>query len=45
MTQALMTNPTDTELALTVQENLFALFRAMAGALPGGEIEEGTNSY
>ncbi len=36
----MMTNPTDTELALTVQENLFALFRAMATTLPGGEIEE-----
>jgi GNAT superfamily N-acetyltransferase len=31
----------DTALGLAVQENLFALFRAMAGILPGSEIVEG----
>ena len=39
--QPMMTQPTETELALAVQENLFALFRAMAERLPGSEIEEG----
>jgi ribosomal protein S18 acetylase RimI-like enzyme len=30
----------DSDLAAAVQENLFALFRAMATTLPGGEVEE-----
>jgi GNAT superfamily N-acetyltransferase len=29
------------ELGVSVEQNLFALFRSMAQALPGGEIEEG----
>ena len=36
-------NPSDVELAGAVQENLFALFRAMAQSLPGGEIVEGAS--
>lgn len=32
---------TDFGLATAVQDNLFALFRAMAGALPAGELQEG----
>lgn len=38
---SMMTRPTETELAVSVQENLFALFRTMAANLSGGEIEEG----
>ncbi len=38
--QSMITQPTEAELALTAQENLFALFRAMATVLSGGEIEE-----
>ncbi len=33
--------PNEEWQALAVQENLFALFRAMSSALPNGEIEEG----
>jgi GNAT superfamily N-acetyltransferase len=36
----ILTKASDTELANAVQENLFALFRAMAAALPGSEIVE-----
>lgn len=35
-----LTNPSETDLACAVQENLFALFRAMAHALDGAEIVE-----
>jgi GNAT superfamily N-acetyltransferase len=38
---SILTNPSTAELAAAVEENLFALFRAMAAALPGSEIEEG----
>jgi GNAT superfamily N-acetyltransferase len=40
-TETILTNPSETQLAAAVEENLFALFRAMAAALPGGELEEG----
>jgi GNAT superfamily N-acetyltransferase len=40
MDETVLTNPTETELALAVQENLFALFRAMAETLPGSELIE-----
>jgi ribosomal protein S18 acetylase RimI-like enzyme len=36
----ILTNASDAELANAVQENLFALFRAMAAALPDSEIVE-----
>jgi GNAT superfamily N-acetyltransferase len=36
--ETILTNPTESELANAVQENLFALFRAMVETLPGGEI-------
>jgi hypothetical protein len=39
-TKIILRNPTETELALSVQENLFDLFRDMAARL-GGELEEG----
>lgn len=39
-TETILTNPTETELANAVQENLFALFWAMAEVLPDGEIVE-----
>lgn len=39
-TNSILTNPTETELAAAVEENLFDLFRAMT-LLPGSEIEEG----
>jgi GNAT superfamily N-acetyltransferase len=39
MTQAILTDPTDAELAVAVQENLYALFRSMQ-ALPGCEVLE-----
>lgn len=35
-----LTHATEVELAHATQENLFALFRAMADALPGGELVE-----
>jgi GNAT superfamily N-acetyltransferase len=35
-----LTNPSESELACAVQENLYALFRAMAHALAGAEIVE-----
>ena len=35
-----LTHATEAELAHATQENLFALFRAMAHALPGGELVE-----
>jgi ribosomal protein S18 acetylase RimI-like enzyme len=38
-TKTILTNPSETELAAAVEENLFDLFRAMM-ALPGSEIEE-----
>jgi GNAT superfamily N-acetyltransferase len=38
-TKIILNNPTETELALAVQENLFALFRDMAATLDG-EIEQ-----
>jgi GNAT superfamily N-acetyltransferase len=40
MTTPLLTSPTPAELAEAVDENLCALFRAMAENLPGGEIAE-----
>jgi ribosomal protein S18 acetylase RimI-like enzyme len=36
----ILTEAAETVLASTVSENLYALFRAMAAALPGGELEE-----
>jgi GNAT superfamily N-acetyltransferase len=39
MTETILTNPSDEELAAAVQENLYALFRAMS-TLPGGELVE-----
>jgi len=39
-TETILTHPTESELANAVQENLFALFRAMAEVLPDGEIVE-----
>lgn len=38
--ETILTHPTETELANAVQENLFALFRAMAEVLPAGEVAE-----
>jgi GNAT superfamily N-acetyltransferase len=38
--KTILTNPTESELSNAVQENLFALFRAMAEVLPAGEIVE-----
>ena len=38
--ETILTNPSDAELAAAVEENLFALFRAMA-TLPGSELVEG----
>lgn len=38
--ESILTHPTETELAHAVQENLFALFRAMANVLPDSEIVE-----
>ncbi len=38
--ETILTTPTPTELANAVEENLFALFHAMTGLLPGGEIAE-----
>ncbi len=40
-TETILTNPTEAQLAAVVEENLFALFQAMATTLPGSEIEEG----
>ena len=40
LTETMLTNPSDSELAAAVQENLFALFRAMV-TLPGSELVEG----
>jgi ribosomal protein S18 acetylase RimI-like enzyme len=37
----ILTDPTEVELATAVEENLFALFRAMAATLPGSELVEG----
>src|SRR5262245_11129930 len=37
--QTVLRNPSDDELAAAIEENLYALFRAMA-TLPGGEIVE-----
>jgi GNAT superfamily N-acetyltransferase len=39
-TELILTNPSEAELAAAVEENLFALFRAMAATLPGGELVE-----
>jgi len=39
MTETILANPSDVELASAVDENLYALFRAMANSL-GGELEE-----
>jgi len=36
--ETILTNPSETELALAVQENLFALFRAMAADLPESDL-------
>lgn len=38
-TDAILTDATDEQLGMAVEENLFALFRAMS-TLPGGELEE-----
>jgi ribosomal protein S18 acetylase RimI-like enzyme len=35
-----LVTPSDDQLAVAVEENLFALFRAMVSALPGGELIE-----
>jgi ribosomal protein S18 acetylase RimI-like enzyme len=40
-TETILANPSEAELAAAVEENLFALFRAMAATLPGGELVEG----
>jgi len=40
-TMTLLLEPTDSELADAVQQNLFDLFRSMARLLPNGECEEG----
>jgi ribosomal protein S18 acetylase RimI-like enzyme len=40
-TNPILTHPSDAELAAAVEENLFALFRAMAATLPGSELVEG----
>jgi GNAT superfamily N-acetyltransferase len=45
-TDPILTQATDRELGLAVEENLCALFRAMAATLPGGEIvEDGRLSF
>jgi ribosomal protein S18 acetylase RimI-like enzyme len=36
----ILANPGESRLGMAVQENLFAMFRAMAGRLPGGELVE-----
>lgn len=36
----ILSHASESDLAAAVQENLFALFRAMASTLPGGEVEE-----
>ncbi|HXV43960.1 MAG TPA: hypothetical protein VEC96_12915 [Anaerolineae bacterium] len=41
--ETILTNPSEPELAAAVEENLFALFRAMATTLPGGELVESEN--
>jgi GNAT superfamily N-acetyltransferase len=38
-TERILVNPTETELAFAVEDNLYALFRAMA-ALPGAQLVE-----
>lgn len=44
--QTILTNPTPSQLEAAVEENLFALFRAMAEVLPGSElVETGKLSY
>jgi hypothetical protein len=40
LTENILTDPSDAELAAAVQENLYALFRAMT-TLPGSELVEG----
>lgn len=40
-TKNILPPPSEAELASAVEENLFDLFRAMAAALPGSEIDEG----
>jgi GNAT superfamily N-acetyltransferase len=42
-TETILTNPSPTELETAVEENLFALFRAMVAVLPGGELVEREN--
>lgn len=45
-TETILTDPSETELGAAVEENLFALFRAMTAALPGSErVESNTLSY
>lgn len=39
----ILTNASDDQLAGAVEENLYALFQAMAGTLPDGEIVENAN--
>jgi ribosomal protein S18 acetylase RimI-like enzyme len=39
-TAPILTNPSPAQLEAAVEENLFDLFRAMATALPGGELVE-----
>lgn len=40
-TEFILTHPSEAELAAAVEENLFALFRAMAATLPDNELVEG----
>lgn len=40
-TEIILTDPSEAELAAAVEENLFALFRAMAATLPDSELVEG----
>jgi GNAT superfamily N-acetyltransferase len=39
--QVILTQPTSAQLAAAVEENLFAMFQAMAAVLPGAELVEG----
>ena len=38
--ETILINPTTAQLEAAVEENLFALFRAMAEVLPGSELVE-----
>lgn len=41
MKETPLTHATESELMAAAMTNLYALFRAMAGCLPGGELEQG----